>query len=58
MACEEENVLLKEKLDAAAKEDTQVFCQVQEESELPWLSLCPPEEGSSFDDAGYQGFFF
>ena len=41
MACEEENVLLQEKLDAAAKEDTQVFVKFRKNQNFPGSAFAP-----------------
>ena len=41
MACEEENVLLQEKLDAAAKEDTQVFVKFRKNQNFPGPAFAP-----------------
>ena len=58
MACEEENVLLQEKLDAAAKEDTQVFVKFRKNQNFPGPAFAPLKKTRALMMLAIKDFFF
>ena len=57
MACEEENVLLQEKLDAAAKEDTQVFVKFRKNQNFPGSAFAPLKKTRALMMLAIKDFF-
>ena len=57
MACEEENVLLQEKLDAAAKEDTQVFVKFRKNQNFPGSAFAPLKKARALMMLAIKDFF-
>ena len=57
MACEEENVLLQEKLDAAAKEDTQVFVKFRKNQNFPGPAFAPLKKARALMMLAIKDFF-